>query len=89
MAETITIQEVEAAINFYLTRSATTGTILSSETRVLAELYGLMIYRHEKSVEVRNLTPEQQALIEQAAVIAPPADIEGRMNDPVKTDSLP
>lgn len=66
MAETITIQEVEAAINFYLKHSPTTGTILSSEARVLAELYGLMIFHRDKTIEVLNLTPEQQALIEEA-----------------------
>ena len=66
MAETITIQQVEAAINFYLKRSPTIGTTLSSEARVLAELYGLMIFHRHKTIEIVNLTPEQQALIGEA-----------------------
>lgn len=71
-AETITIQEIEAAINFYLKRSPAVGAILSREARILADLYGLMIYKRETTLDLRSITPEQKALLDQAEVSAPP-----------------
>lgn len=54
------ISDIETAINYWRTRQASTDDLsICPRGRVLADVYGSMIFHQQKFVEPRNLTPEQ------------------------------
>lgn len=54
----IHISDLEAAINYWRERSPSSdGLSLAHPTRVLAELYARMVYRHETEIEEASLSP--------------------------------
>jgi len=54
----IHISDLEAAINYWRERSPSSdGMNLAEPTRVLAELYARMVYRHETEIEEASLPP--------------------------------
>lgn len=58
----VTIAQIECAINHWRERRPSPDTenpVLCAEARALADVYGLMIYRGEQSVERSSLTPQQ------------------------------
>jgi len=59
----IHISDLEAAINYWRERSPSLdGLKLAESTRVLAELYARMVYRHETEVDETSLpTPAREA----------------------------
>lgn len=60
MNSTLTISEIEQAINFWRSKEpANTDSALCARARVLAEVYGMMIYDRATSVAASRLTPEQ------------------------------
>lgn len=71
MADALTIQQLEEAINFYLVHSPATGISLSQETRILANLYGLMIFHRVSEVNWGALSEEQTMLLARAGNVAP------------------
>lgn len=62
---TYTIAEIESAINFWRNHEAPTEAFgLCKPARVLADLYGMMIFKHSESVTHIDLSKEQnEALI--------------------------
>jgi Protein of unknown function (DUF3717) len=62
--QTITITQIEQAINIWRARKPSgDDSALCLETRVLADIYGWMIYARADVVDVATLTPEQAAAI--------------------------
>jgi hypothetical protein len=58
--QTYTIAEVEHSINYWCSRDTTGKTdVLRGPARVLADVYGLMIYNRYDSIDVASLTTEQ------------------------------
>ena len=55
----IHITDIEAAINHWRERApACTGMALAPQVQALAEVYALMVYRHEDAVDENRLPPE-------------------------------
>ncbi|KQR76969.1 hypothetical protein ASG35_11840 [Burkholderia sp. Leaf177] len=60
-----TIEQVEAAINYWRVHDATgEDAALCASARVLADVYGLMIYHHASSVSAGTFTAEQLRAVE-------------------------
>lgn len=62
----VTIAQIECAINHWRERRPSADAdnpVLCAEARVLADVYGLMIYRGEQSVERSSLTPQQRVAL--------------------------
>lgn len=62
----VTIAQIECAINHWRDRRPSQDAenpVLCAEARALADVYGLMIYRGESSVEHASLTPQQHAAL--------------------------
>lgn len=70
MADALTIQQLEEAINFYRGSSPATGLSLSQETRTLANLYGLMIFHRVSEVKWGALSEALTALLAGAGKVA-------------------
>jgi hypothetical protein len=61
---TITITQIEEAINIWRSRQPSgDDASLCFEARVLADIYGWMIYAHADLVDAATFTPEQMAAI--------------------------
>ncbi len=62
----VSLQELEAAINFWRDRRPARGNeyALSSEVNVLARVYALMIFNHAATLELDTLDDSARALIE-------------------------
>ncbi|WP_244808676.1 DUF3717 domain-containing protein [Caballeronia zhejiangensis] len=59
-----TITEIESAINYWRSRQAATDDFaVCPRARVLADVYGTMIYQRRERVEARTLTAEQNEAI--------------------------
>ena len=55
-----TITDIESAINYWRSQQvATDDFAVCPRARVLADVYGTMIFHRRERVEARNLTPEQ------------------------------
>ncbi len=63
MSRTITIVQLEGAINRCKGVRPFCDGVLPSDMRLLADLYGQMIYRHLDSVNVESLLPSLQAVL--------------------------
>ena len=62
--QTITITQIEAAINIWRARRPSgDDASLCVEARVLANIYGWMIYARADVVDAATLTPEQIAAL--------------------------
>ncbi|TAK91542.1 MAG: DUF3717 domain-containing protein [Burkholderiaceae bacterium] len=62
----IPLHELEAAINYWRTRSPAQGEahVLSAEAAALSKPYALMIFQHQSSIELQQLEPAaQEALV--------------------------
>ncbi|MBN3856706.1 DUF3717 domain-containing protein [Paraburkholderia sp. Ac-20340] len=59
MTNTLTIAELEQAINFWCAREPPLDGALCARACTLADVYGLMIYERATTVDVSGLTPEQ------------------------------
>jgi hypothetical protein len=60
MMHTYTINQIETAINYWRERQAAgDDAALCRRARVLADIYGLMIYQHAETVDARSFTAEQ------------------------------
>ncbi|GJH21383.1 hypothetical protein CBA19CS22_32595 [Caballeronia novacaledonica] len=58
------VTDTENAINYWRSRQAATDDFaVCPRARVLADVYGTMIYHQRERVEARNLTPEQNEAI--------------------------
>lgn len=63
----VSITDIESSINFYIKRQPPAAHgVLGPEVRVLAEVYGLMIFERRRQVERSYLKPETLSLIEAA-----------------------
>ncbi|TAL53839.1 DUF3717 domain-containing protein [Pandoraea sp.] len=61
------IAEIEQAINYWIRRQAADDALaLCHSARVLADVYGLMIYHHQASVNVAALNAEQATALAMA-----------------------
>jgi hypothetical protein len=62
----LSLQELEAAINFWRDRRPARGNeyALSAEVNVLARVYALMIFNHASHVEMDTLDAGARALLE-------------------------
>jgi hypothetical protein len=59
-----TITDIENAINYWRSRQAATDDFaVCPRARVLADVYGTMIYHQRERVEARSLTAEQNEAI--------------------------
>lgn len=59
-----TITEIASAINYWRSRQAATDDFaVCPRARVLADVYGTMIYQRRERVEARTLTAEQNEAI--------------------------
>ncbi len=63
MSKTITIVQLEGAINRCKGERPFFNGVLPRDMRLLADLYGGMIYRHLDSVDVESLLPAVQAVL--------------------------
>lgn len=66
LSESVTMAQIECAINHWRERrpfADAENPVLCAEARALADVYGLMIYRRETSVERVSLTPQQRAAL--------------------------
>ncbi|PHV05320.1 hypothetical protein CSQ96_20690 [Janthinobacterium sp. BJB412] len=63
MSKTITIVQLEDAINRCKGERPFFNGVLPGDMRLLADLYGEMIYRHLDSVDVESLLPALQAVL--------------------------
>lgn len=61
MKPVITITDIESAINRCRTFAPTQDYALSKDCRLLADIYGEMIYYHQHEWPAEKLTPELQA----------------------------
>jgi hypothetical protein len=61
----LSLQELEAAINFWRARRPARGNeyALSAEVNVLARVYALMIFNHVSSVETDTLDASARQLL--------------------------
>ncbi|RKE23738.1 uncharacterized protein DUF3717 [Paraburkholderia sp. BL23I1N1] len=67
MTDTLTIAEIEQAINYWCARQAPgENGALCGQARPLADVYGLMIYERATAIAVSRLTPEQRDAIRTA-----------------------
>lgn len=58
----IHITDIEAAINYWRQRKPSRdGVLLASETRVLAEVYALLVYYHEEEADEATMPPKAYA----------------------------
>jgi hypothetical protein len=58
------ISDIETAINYWRSRQAATDDFaVCPRARLLADVYGTMIYRRTERVGARNLTSEQNEAI--------------------------
>ncbi|WP_321817874.1 MULTISPECIES: DUF3717 domain-containing protein [unclassified Paraburkholderia] len=65
----VSIAQIECAINHWRERRPSADAdhpVLCAEARALADVYGLMIYRGEQSVERSHLTEPQRLALEAA-----------------------
>jgi hypothetical protein len=62
----LSLQELEAAINFWRRQSPARGNeyALSAEVNVLARVYALMIFNHAPSIELDTLDAGARRLVE-------------------------
>jgi len=68
MAAMVTMMELEAGINRLLRAQPVVAGELAAAVRVLAELYGQMIYRRQALLALAELTPELRAALGAAGV---------------------
>jgi hypothetical protein len=61
----LSLQELEAAINFWRARRPAQGNeyALSAEVKVLARVYALMIFNHVSSIEMESLDANARQLL--------------------------
>ena len=61
----LSLQELEAAINFWRARRPARGNeyALSAEVNILARVYALMIFNHVTSVEMESLDASARQLL--------------------------
>lgn len=67
--ETVTITEIEAAINAWSQRRPASGDgsyRICPQVRVLADVYGVMIYDRRETVARASLTPAQLEALDKA-----------------------
>jgi len=58
------IADIENAVNYWRSRQAATDDFaVCPRARVLADVYGTMIYHQQERIKARNLTPEQNEAI--------------------------
>ena len=56
------ITDIESAINYWRTQKPSPdGITLCAELRALAEVYALMVYQHEDTVDAVSMPPEARA----------------------------
>lgn len=67
---TLTITELEAAINRCARARPPMNYVLGPDLRVLADIYGDMIYRRLRILELASLSPIQRAVLERWALAA-------------------
>lgn len=62
----LSVQELEAAINYWRDRRPARGNevALSAEVNILATIYALMIYRREIAVDIQTLDVRARGLVE-------------------------
>ncbi|RQN37241.1 DUF3717 domain-containing protein [Paraburkholderia tropica] len=68
---TVSLAQIEGAINHWRERRPPADAehpVLCAEARALADVYGLMIFRGEQSVERSTLTEQQHAALAAAAL---------------------
>lgn len=65
--DTLTMKQIEAAINRLRERAPGDGVSLAPGVAQLAELYGRMIWFHLASVSVASLTGDESAALDAAA----------------------
>ena len=65
---TLTITELEAAINRCARASPPMNYVLGPDLRVLAAVYGDMIYRRLRTLELASLSPIQRGVLERWAL---------------------
>lgn len=70
----LSLQELEAAINFWRDRRPARGNeyALSAEVNVLARVYALMIFNHASSLEMDLLDASARGLLESWRATNPP-----------------
>ncbi|WP_442920683.1 DUF3717 domain-containing protein [Massilia sp. DD77] len=59
----ISIQELEATINRIRNTAPPIDGVLSPELRVLAEIYGTMIYEHSLSIDLDQLSESTKLMV--------------------------
>jgi hypothetical protein len=79
MALIISIEELEATINWIRRVAPPVNGVLSPDLRVLAEIYGNMIYAHARSVDLDKLAesirPTAIRLLETSKTVKSPIDV--------------
>jgi hypothetical protein len=63
---TITITQLEETINHWRTAQTNTDAVHTRQARVLADLYGQMIFEHRTTVTEADLTEAQREAIRAA-----------------------
>ena len=61
----LTVQELEAAINFWREQRPAHGNevALAPEVNLLARIYALMIYQRASIIDIHSLAPDAQQLL--------------------------
>jgi hypothetical protein len=61
----LTVQELEAAINFWRAQRPARGNelALAPEVNQLARIYALMIFRRATTIDLNSLAPDAQQLL--------------------------
>ena len=75
MSTTITIKQIEAAINVWRERESTPthggeALVLGKKARILADVYGLLIFNREETILATELTVEQREALDTGLSIA-------------------
>jgi hypothetical protein len=62
----LTVQELEAAINFWRAQRPARGNelALAPEVNQLARIYALMIFRRATTIDLNSLAPDAQQLLQ-------------------------
>jgi hypothetical protein len=70
----LSMQELEAAINFWRRQSPARGNeyALSAEVNVLARVYALMIFNHAAVIDIDTLDASARGLLESWRTTNPP-----------------
>ena len=69
---TVTIMELEAAINRCAKARPPMHYVLGPDLRALAAIYGDMIYRRLRTLELATLSPTQRAVLERWGQVSIP-----------------